>query len=69
VTVAVTPSSSPATATRHWPPRSALTQVEDELFAPLDADQRETLYELLLEVTGGQLPSCASAAADDGEPE
>jgi DNA-binding MarR family transcriptional regulator len=47
----------------------ALKQMEDELFAPLDADQRETLYELLLEVTGGQLPNCVSAATDDGEPD
>jgi DNA-binding MarR family transcriptional regulator len=37
-----------------------LSCVEDELFRALTADERVTLYKLLLRATGDQLPTCIS---------
>jgi DNA-binding MarR family transcriptional regulator len=40
----------------------ALAAVEDEVFGALDSDQRETLYQLLQQATGGNEMTCAAAA-------
>lgn len=44
---------------------TALTEVEDELLAGLDAEQRETLLALLTQATAGQRLDCAVAAAGE----
>lgn len=47
----------------------SLAGVEDEVLGALDAEQRDTLYELLLLAASGSLPACDAAAhgpADDG---
>ncbi|MBP2705529.1 winged helix-turn-helix transcriptional regulator [Microbispora sp. RL4-1S] len=43
----------------------ALAAVEDEVFAGLDFEQRETLYELLQQVTGVDSATCVEAARED----
>ncbi|MGW5354532.1 MarR family winged helix-turn-helix transcriptional regulator [Streptomyces sp. NPDC004031] len=47
----------------------SLAGVEDEVLGALDADQRDTLYDLLLLAASGSLPACDAAAhgsTDDG---
>jgi DNA-binding MarR family transcriptional regulator len=39
----------------------ALAAAENELFSALDADQRETLYQLLQQATAGHVLDCAAA--------
>jgi DNA-binding MarR family transcriptional regulator len=39
--------------------RTVLTETEEDFFAPLDADQRETLRELLLQLVKRHDPNCA----------
>src|SRR4030081_1000010 len=41
---------------------SALAAGEDEVFGALASDQRETLYQLLQQATGGNEMTCAAAA-------
>jgi DNA-binding MarR family transcriptional regulator len=38
-----------------------LATVEDEVFAALNIDQRETLYNMLQQVMGGDAPRCTEA--------
>ncbi|MFE9689069.1 MarR family winged helix-turn-helix transcriptional regulator [Micromonospora sp. NPDC005806] len=45
----------------------ALAAVENEVLGALDADQRETLYELLRQATGGTAANCAAAPDEDSE--
>jgi DNA-binding MarR family transcriptional regulator len=44
---------------------AALAAVEDEVFAALDADQREALFQLLAQATTSHVVDCASAAAEE----
>lgn len=43
---------------------AALAATEDEVLGALDADQRETLYQLLAQATTSHVVDCASAAAE-----
>jgi DNA-binding MarR family transcriptional regulator len=43
---------------------AALLAVEDEVLGALDADQRETLYQLLAQATTSHVVDCAAAAAE-----
>ena len=43
---------------------AALAATEDEVLGALDADQRETLYQLLAQATPSHVVDCASAAAE-----
>ncbi|HEV7529359.1 MAG TPA: MarR family winged helix-turn-helix transcriptional regulator [Solirubrobacteraceae bacterium] len=43
---------------------AALAAVEDEVLGALDADQRETLYQLLAQATTSHLVDCAVAVAE-----
>jgi DNA-binding MarR family transcriptional regulator len=43
---------------------AALLAVEDEVLGALDADQRETLYQLLAQATTSHVVDCATAAAE-----
>jgi DNA-binding MarR family transcriptional regulator len=43
----------------------ALAVAEDEVLGALGPDERETLYRLLQQATGGHVADCAAAAADD----
>ena len=42
--------------------RALMKRLEDEFFAPLDAEGRRTLHELLLRLASANDPRCASAA-------
>jgi DNA-binding MarR family transcriptional regulator len=44
---------------------AALAAVEDEVLGALDAEQRETLYQLLAQATTSHVVDCAAAAAED----
>jgi DNA-binding MarR family transcriptional regulator len=44
---------------------AALAAAEDEVLGALDADQRETLYQLLVQATTSHVVDCAAAAAED----
>jgi DNA-binding MarR family transcriptional regulator len=44
---------------------SALAAAEDEVLAALDADQRETLYQLLAQATTSHVVDCAAATAEE----
>jgi DNA-binding MarR family transcriptional regulator len=44
----------------------ALAAVEDEVLCSLDIDQRELLYRLLQQATGGHVPDCAAAVGEAG---
>jgi DNA-binding MarR family transcriptional regulator len=44
---------------------AALVATEDEVLGALDADQRETLYQLLAQATTSHVVDCAAAAAED----
>jgi DNA-binding MarR family transcriptional regulator len=44
---------------------AALAAAEDEVLGALDADERETLYQLLVQATTSQVVDCATAAIDD----
>lgn len=46
----------------------ALAAAEDEVLGALDAKERETLYRLLQQATGGHVLDCAAAAAVGDEP-
>jgi MarR family transcriptional regulator, lower aerobic nicotinate degradation pathway regulator len=43
---------------------AALAAAEDEVLGALDADQRETLYQLLAQATTSHVVDCAAAAAE-----
>jgi DNA-binding MarR family transcriptional regulator len=43
---------------------AALAAVEDEVLGALEADQRETLYQLLAQATTSHVVDCAAAAAE-----
>src|SRR5882757_4147604 len=43
---------------------AALAATEDEVLGALDADQRETLYQLLAQATTSHVVDCAAAAAE-----
>ena len=43
---------------------AALAEAEDEVLGALDADQRETLYQLLAQATTSHVVDCAAAAAE-----
>jgi DNA-binding MarR family transcriptional regulator len=43
---------------------AALAAVEDEVLGALDADQRETLYQLLAQATTSHVVDCAAAAGE-----
>jgi DNA-binding MarR family transcriptional regulator len=45
---------------------AALTAAEDEVLSALDADQRETLYQLLAQATGSHAIECPAAAGEAG---
>ena len=47
---------------------SALTAAEDDVLSALDADQRETLYQLLQQATGSHVVDCAAAASEPEAP-
>jgi DNA-binding MarR family transcriptional regulator len=44
---------------------AALAAAEDEVLAALDADQRETLYQLLAQATTSHVSDCTAAATQD----
>ncbi|MCW3034116.1 MAG: hypothetical protein QOK19_2017 [Solirubrobacteraceae bacterium] len=44
---------------------AALAGVEDEVFAALDPDQREMLFQLLTQATTSHVVDCAAAAAEE----
>jgi DNA-binding MarR family transcriptional regulator len=44
---------------------AALAAAEDEVLAALDADQRETLYQLLAQATASHVGDCVEAVAED----
>jgi DNA-binding MarR family transcriptional regulator len=44
---------------------SALAAAEDEVLAALDADQRETLYQLLAQATTSHVVDCATTATEE----
>lgn len=44
---------------------AALAVAEDEVLGALDADQRETLYQLLTQATTSHVVDCVAAAAED----
>ncbi|MCW3017923.1 MAG: MarR family transcriptional regulator [Solirubrobacterales bacterium] len=44
---------------------AALAAAEDEVLGALDAEQRETLYQLLVQATTSHVLDCAAAAAED----
>ncbi|MCW3069153.1 MAG: slyA [Solirubrobacterales bacterium] len=44
---------------------AALAAVEDEVLGALDADERETLYQLLAQATTSHVADCAAGAAED----
>jgi MarR family transcriptional regulator, lower aerobic nicotinate degradation pathway regulator len=44
---------------------ATLAAVEDEVLSALDAEQRETLYQLLAQATTSHVLDCAAAAAED----
>jgi MarR family transcriptional regulator, lower aerobic nicotinate degradation pathway regulator len=44
---------------------AALAAAEDEVLGALDAEQRETLYQLLSQATTSHVVDCAAAAAED----
>jgi DNA-binding MarR family transcriptional regulator len=44
---------------------AALAAVEDEVLGALDAEQRETLYQLLAQATTSHVLDCAAAATED----
>lgn len=44
---------------------SALAAAEDDVLSALDAEQRETLYQLLQQATTSHVVDCATAAAED----
>jgi DNA-binding MarR family transcriptional regulator len=44
---------------------SALAAAEDEVLAALDADQRETLYQLLAQATTSHVVDCAAATVEE----
>jgi len=44
---------------------AALAAAEDEVLGALDAEQRETLYQLLAQATTSHVVDCASATAED----
>ena len=43
---------------------TALAEAEDDVLGALDADQRETLYQLLAQATTSHVVDCAAAAAE-----
>jgi MarR family transcriptional regulator, lower aerobic nicotinate degradation pathway regulator len=45
--------------------RAISRQVEEDFLAPLDAEERRTLHELLLKLTSRHDPRCASAYPDE----
>ena len=53
-----------AGATRLGEAEAALGQVEDQLLAALDHEQRVALYDLLQQATAGHVVDCGAAAAD-----
>jgi DNA-binding MarR family transcriptional regulator len=44
---------------------TALAAAEDEVLGALDAEQRETLYQLLVQATTSHVVDCAAAAAEE----
>jgi DNA-binding MarR family transcriptional regulator len=56
---------TPEGARRLAEAEAALADAEDEVLSALDAEQRETLYQLLTQATTSHVVDCASAAADD----
>jgi DNA-binding MarR family transcriptional regulator len=46
----------------------ALAAAEDDVFSALDAEQRETLYQLLQQATAGHVLDCAAAVRQSEEP-
>jgi DNA-binding MarR family transcriptional regulator len=53
-----------AGAARLGEAEAALAQVEDQLLAALDQEQRTALYALLQQATAGHVVDCGAAAAD-----
>ena len=45
---------------------TALAAAEDDVLGALDAEQRETLYQLLAQATSSHVVDCAAAAAEEG---
>lgn len=56
---------TPLGAERLAEAEAALAVAEEEILGALDAEQRETLYALLLQATSGQVVECSEVAEED----